>query len=223
MKTVIVTGASKGIGRETALKFANNNFKVIAIARDIDLLEKNFKNYENVFIHQVDITNMNELNSFIEKISHEKIFALINNAGGGGGPHPQHWEYTYRLNVIAPMHIINELIDNFDEESIIFNVTSVIAYDYEEHVDSNYVVAKAAEAMLSKILNRKIKHLGIRFCEIVPGSVRSDTQPKVSALNSEDVAESIFWVANLKKHINIDLLRTSVSEKPKYKINNFYI
>ena len=60
MKTVIVTGASKGIGRETALKFANNNFKVIAIARDIDLLEKN-------------------LNSKVKKNDYETIRNCIEN------------------------------------------------------------------------------------------------------------------------------------------------
>jgi len=219
-KTVIVTGASRGIGKETVKKFAENNFEVIAISRDIDLLIKNFNNYNNVINYQLDITNYEQIEKFAKEIENKKIFALINNAGGGkGGSEPQNWNYSYELNVLGPMHLTNKLINQIDKNGIVFTVTSLIAYDYEEHVESSYVVAKSAEVMFSKILNKKLRYLGIRCCEIVPGSVRSDTQPKDSALNSEDIAECIYWITNLKRHINIDSIKMSVCEER----NNFLI
>ena len=78
-KVVLITGAARGIGRATAIEFAKNNAKVIAVSRTRDDLIKLQKQFpENIEIWDLDITS----DEFIKKMeSLERLDVCINNAG----------------------------------------------------------------------------------------------------------------------------------------------
>ena len=64
--TILIVGASSGIGKETALNFSKNNWKVIACARNVkklnDLAKLSIKrNYKNILTFKLDVTNSNKL------------------------------------------------------------------------------------------------------------------------------------------------------------------
>ena len=77
MKTLLITGAGKGIGLSTALLAAKAGHKVIAISRNISALNQ----VEGITPYAVDLSNENEITAFVNALEVEVIDVLINNAG----------------------------------------------------------------------------------------------------------------------------------------------
>ena len=79
MKKIIITGASKGIGKEIAINLLKKNFKVIGISRSHSIKHKNY------FSQVIDLNNFKGLKCIINNIilEHKKIDAFISNAGYG--------------------------------------------------------------------------------------------------------------------------------------------
>lgn len=84
MKTVLITGAGGGIGKQTSLHFAKNNWTVIATLLHNSEGE-NLKNVPNIFCYEMDVTSTESIVLATEKIllNHPKIDTIINNAGMG--------------------------------------------------------------------------------------------------------------------------------------------
>lgn len=84
MKTVLITGAGGGIGKQTSLYFAKNNWTVIATVLFANEGE-DFKNIPNIFCYEMDVTSSESIALATEKIiqNHPKIDTVINNAGMG--------------------------------------------------------------------------------------------------------------------------------------------
>lgn len=84
MKTIVITGASKGIGFETALSLLNQGCYVVAIARSSGELEqlRSQSSSKNLLLITADITSKEELEKISSEVAKlEKIDGLINNAG----------------------------------------------------------------------------------------------------------------------------------------------
>ena len=87
-KVVFVTGASRGIGKEVALKYAENGYNVVinyaSDKTDVESLKKEFeeKNVETI-IEKADVTNSNQIEELVKKAIEKfgKIDVLVNNAG----------------------------------------------------------------------------------------------------------------------------------------------
>lgn len=79
----LVTGASSGIGRETAIKLANEGFQVIAAARRKERLDELAKQNPNIIPRPVDLSDSQALESFCKELFNlsEPVRVLINNAG----------------------------------------------------------------------------------------------------------------------------------------------
>ena len=84
MKTVLITGAGGGIGKQTSLYFAKNNWNVIATLL-CSSEGDDFKNIPNIFCYEMDVTKSESIAFATQKIiqNHPKIDAVINNAGMG--------------------------------------------------------------------------------------------------------------------------------------------
>lgn len=210
---VVVTGASYGIGKATAKMLAENGYHVVAIARDSDQLET-IKS-EDIEVHTVDITNVDQVYGFCQKLAGRNVVALVNNAGGGFNlPNSildddiQNWNKSFDLNVVGAANLTKQIapimIKNGGGNVVL--VTSMAGH-FVYRGGSSYTVAKHAEVALAEILRFELFQSNIRVTEIAPGNVnsRGDRDPG-NSLNAEDVAEAIRWSIMAPKHVNIEKL-----------------
>ena len=84
-KTVIVTGASSGIGEATAKEFLSKGAKVILVSRSESKMRDSFKNFNQdlLSIYPFDLTNLHDIDSFVKTLIEKEgpIDILFNNAG----------------------------------------------------------------------------------------------------------------------------------------------
>jgi NADP-dependent 3-hydroxy acid dehydrogenase YdfG len=212
-KVAIVTGASYGVGKETAKLLSANGYHVIAIARSIDLLKKLEKENKNIEAYALDVTDDNAVKKFGEYLNNKNVEVLINNAGGGIfypdgylNDSAEYWRKAYDLNVVGPMELSRVVLPHMikNNKGHIVLITSTAGHFVYKN-GGGYVVAKRAEVALSELLRLEMFNERIKITEIAPGNInsRGDRDPNV-CLNPEDIAEAIRWVVSLPYHVNID-------------------
>jgi NADP-dependent 3-hydroxy acid dehydrogenase YdfG len=212
MKTAIITGASKGVGFATSKIFAENGYRVIAASRNIRGL-KNLKS-KNIDIYPLDLTNFNEIKIFAKEYEGITLDVLINNAGGGRSPteiineSPENFNYAYSLNVSGPMYLSKLFTPNMQKSSnatIMF--VSSLGGRFPYVGGGNYTNAKRGISGLVDTMRLEYPHYGVKITEVCPGSIDTvEGEQRSDALSAEDMAKTMFWIAELPKHVNINYL-----------------
>jgi NADP-dependent 3-hydroxy acid dehydrogenase YdfG len=209
MKTAIVTGASKGVGYATVKFLSENGYKVIAVSRDLSKVSQLVS--ENVEVYQLDITDSKEIEIFFEKYKNITLDLLVNNAGGGSGPTkiinetPQNFRIAYDINVTGPMYLSQLFVPSMkkSESPTIIFVTSFggkIPY----RGGGNYTNAKRGERGLIDTMRLEFPEYNIKITEICPATIDTQEQKREHALSADDLAQAIYWVGSLPKHLNIN-------------------
>jgi NADP-dependent 3-hydroxy acid dehydrogenase YdfG len=223
VKTAIVTGASKGIGKAIVKYLTSDGWTVIAIARNIEKIKE--LNNENIRPYQLDVTDLNAVNNFIKYISDTKIDLLVNNAGNNfehaniQDSDPIKWKESYNLNVIAPMHLSKSVIPNMlkNNDGRIIIITSIVGHEFYEG-GGNYTTAKHAAVALIKQLQLELDRSAIKITEIAPGMVNSNESNKINrALEVDHIAEAVRWVASLPSTVSIDSMIITSKNKEMLK------
>lgn len=220
-KTAIVTGASRGVGRATVKLLEKNNYKVIAVSRNIDAM----KDLESdlVDIYKMDITDENQIKDFFNKYKDIKLDLLVNNAGGGQSPTEiiretmDGFRKAYDINVSGPMYlsqIFTPCLQKSEFATIIF-ITS-LSGKVPFFGGGNYTNAKRGEMALVDTMRMEFPRYGIRITEICPGSIDTDKIKKDNAISAEDVAEAIRWAASLPVGVNINHIEISHLNNPRF-------
>jgi len=221
MKFALVTGASKGVGKATVKMLEKNNYKVIAVSRNIQAMKE--LESENVEINQVDITQETQIKNLFEKYKDITLDLLVNNAGGGAGPTfiinetMNNFRMAYDINVSGPMYLSQLFVPclkKSESPTIIF-VTSLCG-KIPFRGGGNYSNAKRGEMALIDTMRMEFPEYGIKITEVCPGTIDTQVEKKENALAAEDMAESIRWVASLPKHVNINHLEISHINNSKY-------
>lgn len=173
----IVTGASSGIGFETAKLLAQNGEKVYAAARRLDKMEP-LKEFGVVTV-EADVTKEEELFALIDKALSEngRIDVLINNAGYGlygaveevsmGAAKAQ-----FEVNFFAAANAAKAVLPHMRKQKsgLIINVTSIAGKIYTP-MGSYYHASKHALEGLSDCLRVEAKQFGIKVVMIEPGLI----------------------------------------------------
>jgi len=214
MKTAVVTGASKGVGKATVRLLSSNGYKVIAVSRNLEkMLELES---DNVDIYQLDITDSAQVKKFFEKYQDITLDLLVNNAGGGASPThiinetPENFRTAYDINVTGPMYISQLFVPCLQRSTsptIVF-VTS-IGGNVPYPGGGNYTNAKRGEIGLIETMRLEFPLYGIKITEICPGTIDTQEEKKDNALSAEDLAQSILWVSSLPSHFNVNSLNIS--------------
>lgn len=222
MKAAIVTGASKGVGYATCKLLEKNNYYVIALSRNINKMKP--LESKNIELYQIDLSNFDEIKIFSEKYKDKKIDLIINNAGGGRMPteivkeNPENFNYAYSLNVSGPMFLSSLLTVNMeksDNPTIIF--VSSLGGKFAYPGGGNYTNAKRAVGGLVDTMRLEYPQYGIKITEICPGGIDTvENESRPISLTAEDMAKTIFWVAELPKHVNINYLELNHIGSRKY-------
>lgn len=179
-KTVLVTGASSGIGKTTAIYLAQQGYNVYAAARRTEKMQ-DLKNY-NIKPIGLDVTKDESIISCVEQIFKEagRIDILVNNAGFGlsGAVEDVSIEdakYQLEVNLFGTARLIQLVLPKMRENKFgkIVNVSSIggkIAFP----LSGWYNASKFALEGLSDSLRMEVKPFGIDIIVIEPGGIKSE-------------------------------------------------
>jgi len=196
VKNALITGASRGLGLALAQALAACGYKLILDARDgVRLTEaaSTLASVAEVIAIPGDITDPAHRNALVEAACRAGgVDVVINNASLlGPSPQPELWDYpleileqVYRVNVIAPLGLLQALHHCLDPEACIINISSdagVEAYPGW----GGYGSSKAALEHLSAIL--AAENPGMRIYWVDPGDMR--TQMQQDAYPGEDISD----------------------------------
>lgn len=238
---IIITGASSGIGKATAIKLAKNGFKVVLTARREDKLQELKKEIENAggdaIAVAADVTKSAELKKVVEKtISHfGTVNGLVNNAGLMPLSYidkfkTDEWEKMIDVNIKGVLNglsaVLPELIKN--KGGNIINISSSAAHRYFPG-GAIYSATKSAVKMLSEGLRQELApKYGINVTSIEPGATDSELldtitdddikeklkdMKKMTRLEAEDIAEAIHYALTQPKRVNINTLFVMPTEQ----------
>jgi short-subunit dehydrogenase len=180
-KTILITGASSGIGKETAKYFHKKGWNVVATMRNPEK-ETELKNLNNVLVTQLDVLDINSIEIAIQQGIQKfgKINVLLNNAGYGAyGPlesFPRERVLRqFNTNVIGLLDVTRAMLPHFrkNKEGIIINISSMggkITFP----LGSLYHGTKFAVEGISESLQYEVEQFGGKLKIIEPGAIATD-------------------------------------------------
>lgn len=180
MKNIIITGTSRGIGNELALKFANEGHNVLAISRKTCT---NLAKHENVTCLSVDLSNENELENISNFLSAtwKKVDIIINNAGAIiNKPFAEtsvvDFRKIYEVNVFGIVSLTQLALPYLQKGSHVVTISSMggIQGSMKFAGLSAYSSSKGAVITLAELLSEEYKEQGISFNVLALGSVQTE-------------------------------------------------
>jgi short-subunit dehydrogenase len=209
-KLVVVTGATKGIGRAVAERFASAKFDLAVCSRNQnDLLafkvEIEKKHSVNVYVKSTDTADKKQVNEFTQSVLslNRPIDVLVNNAGHftPGATMEEAdgaLESMIEGNVYSAYYTTRGLIDSMkkNKSGHIFNMCSIASIKAYPNGGS-YAISKFALLGFSKVLREELKEFNIRVTAVMPGATKTASWdgvdlPDSRFIKAEDVAEVIF-------------------------------
>ena len=182
MTTIMITGASRGLGLEFARQFYSEECRVIATCRNPKKANE-LNAIGDIDVHSLDVTDDKSVANLADKLRGENIDILINNAGvigqrdGFGRLDYDIWAETMDTNVFGPMRVAEAFRDNVmnsEKKQMIF-ITSRMG-SITEAVPNAYVYrsSKAALNMAVKCLSVELEQQGLIAVLFHPGHVQTD-------------------------------------------------
>jgi short-subunit dehydrogenase len=189
----LVTGASSGIGRETARRLAQEGFQVIASARRKESLAELAKENQNIIPRPVDLSDAQELEKFCQELSglSEPISVLINNAGfsirGALEDVPlSSVRRVYEVNLFALIRVTQACLPGMRrlKGGTIVNLSSIIG-KFTFPLNGVYSSTKHALEAISDALRMEVRPFGIRVVTIRPGVIATEFNDKANQLTGD--------------------------------------
>jgi serine 3-dehydrogenase len=236
-KTILITGATAGIGEAAARRFAGSGWKVIGTGRRAERLKALSDELGDSFLPlEIDMRQLDAVNS-LAKLSPPwgEIDLLLNNAGLAPPTDPlpeTDWdllEAVMETNMTGLVALTRALLPKLIERTgAIINLSSV-AGTYPYKGGAVYGGTKAFVRQFSLDLRCDLAGTGVRVTSIEPGMVETEftivrtggdkaasdaLYANMDPMTAEDIAETIWWVATLPPHLNInaiELMPTSQS------------
>ena len=178
-KTIIVTGASRGIGHEIVKIAEKKGHRVYSISRNIKAL----KDYSFKYPRQVDLANEDSIDKFSSEVKNDgvKVDALINNAGAFLNKpfekiSKKEFEYIFQVNVFGLSSITRKVLPIIDSKGHIVNITSMGGINGAAKFTglSAYSSSKGAVNILTELLAEEYKEKGPSFNALAFGAVQTE-------------------------------------------------
>ena len=191
--TALVTGASSGIGRETAIKLAKEGFQVIAVARRSERLTELANQTRNVIPRPVDLSDALALENFCHEISGlpEPVSVLINSAGYSirGAIEDVSLSAIRRLfevNLFALIRVTQACLPGMRQlrKGTIINLSSIVG-KFPFPTSGAYAATKHAVEAISDALRMEVRPFGIRVVTIRPGVIATEFNEVANQLTGD--------------------------------------
>ncbi|MEB2279940.1 3-ketoacyl-ACP reductase [Lysinibacillus xylanilyticus] len=222
-KVALVTGAGRGIGRATAVAFAQEGIHVGLVGRTLDNLQQvaeELKQYDvKVAIAVANVADLDSITKAVESIRGElgAIDILVNNAGISKFGNfmdltPEEWTNIIDVNVKGVYYTTRAVLPEMLERNTgdIINISST-AGQKGAPITSAYSASKAAVIGLSESLMLEVRKKNIRVTTLMPSTVATDMAVELNltdgnpekVMQAEDLAD--LMVAQLKLHPRVVL------------------
>ncbi len=206
-----ITGASSGIGKSTAILFANSGYEVYATARSKEKLSElshELKEGNVIYQSTLDVCLKEDVFSFVDKhFTSSGISCLINNAGITSFKRFEHSsveeiEKIIETNLLGAIYTIKAVLPLMINQNggTIINILSVVTEKVFTH-SSAYSVSKAGLKAFTQVLREEVRKYNIRVINIYPAATDTniwsdDVRAKQAErmMKSSDVAEAILAV-----------------------------
>ena len=216
---IVITGASSGIGKATAIKLSEQGYSLLLLARRVHLLEE--LNLPNTMVAEVDVTDIEEFKAAIEKAeaSYGPVGGLINNAGvmllgDVEVQDPAEWQTMVDVNIMGVLNGVQCVLSAMKsrKHGTIVNVSSVAGRkSFPSH--AAYCATKFGVHALSETVREEVADHNVRVVVIAPGAVETEllshtTSDAIKAnyenwktdmggvLCAEDIANAISYAYN---------------------------
>ncbi|MCX7521125.1 SDR family NAD(P)-dependent oxidoreductase [Microbacterium sp. STN6] len=233
-RRVVVTGASSGIGRASAVEFARRGWQVVGVARRTDRLEA-LADETGASVFTADLTDQADVDALRDHLEASgPVHALVNNAGGAHGLDSveagsiDDWRWMYEINVLGVKRMVSALLPllrraaGASGHADILTVTSTAGHAAYAG-GGGYNAAKFAAHALTDVLRLELAGEPIRVIEVAPGMVATDEFSLVrfggdrakadgvyegveNPLTAHDVAVTIVDALEREPHVNQDLI-----------------
>jgi NADP-dependent 3-hydroxy acid dehydrogenase YdfG len=231
-KTVFITGATSGIGKNCAIEFAREGANLILCARRMELLnnfsEELIKEFGiKVYSFQLDVRDEEAVNSAVKAFPEEwkDIDILINNAGLARGfaklyeDDTQNWNEMIDTNVKGLLYITRAVVPGMvqRDKGHIINIGSIAGHEAYPNGGA-YCATKHAVDAITKSLRMDLADKNIRVSTIDPGLVETNfsvirfhgdeeraknVYKGITPLSGKDIAETIVFIATRPEHVNL--------------------
>ena len=217
-KIVLVTGTSRGIGREIAKELAQKGYQVIAnYNKSREEAEKLQQENENIEIYKADVSKREEVSKMVQDVikKYGKIDILINNAGISQEKlftdvTDEDWNTMINNNLYSVFCVTQEVLPNMisRKQGCIINISSIWGM-VGASCETIYSVTKAGIDGMTKSLAKELGPSNIRVNSIAPGCIDTDmnkdlTEQEVQELEQEiplgkigktiDIAKCVNWL-----------------------------
>ncbi|MAU69565.1 MAG: 3-oxoacyl-[acyl-carrier-protein] reductase [Gammaproteobacteria bacterium] len=193
---VFISGASRGIGRDIAIHFANNGYKVVGTSR------KNFdfdEDLNNLFPIKLDITNRDDIKDCFTELKSNDLLPsiLINNAGITSDQiflrmKDEEWDSVIETNLTGTFNLSKIFIKNMikNKSGRIINISSVSGL-MGNPGQVNYSSSKAALNGFTKSLAKEVGSRNITVNSVAPGYIETDMTAFLDNKSKEKIIKNI--------------------------------
>ncbi|WP_343707674.1 SDR family NAD(P)-dependent oxidoreductase [Flavobacterium sp.] len=221
MKNIIVTGTSRGIGYELALKFAEAGHQVLAISRKIPQALLENKNITCLSVDLADETALDQVESFLSS-TWKRVDAVVHNAGAlllkpFEETTQADFENIYKVNVFAVANLTRICIPYLEKGSHVVTISSIggVRGSLKFAGLAAYSSSKGAVITLTELLAEEYKEKGISFNVLALGSVQTEMLNEAfpgyqAPISAEGMATYIYdFTLNGNKYFNGKVLEVS--------------
>jgi serine 3-dehydrogenase (NADP+) len=230
-RTALITGTTSGFGAATARRFVAAGWRVVATGRRADRLQALVDELGADRVHAAvfDIRDANAMNAAMDALpeAFRGVDLLVNNAGLAQGTQPAQnarlddWQRMIDTNITALVTLTRRMLPTLIERrGAIINISSTAA-NYPYTGGNVYGGTKAFVSQFSLGLRSDLHGTGVRVTTLEPGMAEteftlvrthgdqtaSDALYKgANPMTAQDIAETIFWIATLPPHLNVNRL-----------------
>jgi len=221
-KTLVLTGASRGIGHATVKHFSDQGWRIITCSReDIPAECKRDPNWTHHVV--ADLAREGEVARFVEQagaiLGDKPLHALVNNAAVSPKTPFQErlgclngeiaaWRDVFELNFFAPLMLVRGLATALAKgKGAVVNITSIAGHAIHPFAGSAYSTSKAALSALTREMAVEMAELGVRVNAVAPGEIETAMlSPETEVLipriplhrlgTPEDVAAAVYFLCS---------------------------